>query len=285
MPFSTPNLSMGYLPEREMPMTQVQDAPNRPGDAIPQKPAQSALASAPGACCGEQLRLFLKQNTFMAGFSDAALSTLIRRGHLKRYAAGDVIFRRQDRGDTLMIIVTGLVKITNCNADGKEVVLNFLGSGDTYGEMAVFNGQVRTADAIAVQEAEVFSVYARDLLPLLTAHPPALLEMLQLLCEKLRAASAAIEDNSLDMRRRVARGLWRLALQHGRTSKNEIRVNLAVSQSELGAYLGLSRENVNRQLAQLRDAGVIRSDGAQIVVMDDVALAEIAEVSFSGCAK
>jgi CRP-like cAMP-binding protein len=266
-------------------MTQVQDLSNRPGDSILRKPAQSILASASGASSAEQLRLFLKQNTFLASLGDAALSTLTRRGHLRRYAAGDVIFRRQDRGDTLMIIVTGLIKITNCNADGKEIVLNFLGSGDTYGEMAVFNGQVRTADAIALQKTEVFSIYARDLLPLLTANPHALLEMLQLLCEKLRAASAAIEDNSLDMRRRVARGLLRLALQHGRTSKKEIRVNLAVSQSELGAYLGLSRENVNRQLAQLRDAGVIRTDGAQIVVTDGVALAEIAEVSLAACAK
>jgi CRP-like cAMP-binding protein len=80
------------------------------------------------------------------------------------------------------------------------------------------------------------------------------------------------------MRRRVARGLLRLALQHGRTSKNGIRVNLTVSQSELGAYLGLSRENVNRQLAQLRDAKVIRNEGAQIIVTDEAGLARIADM-------
>ena len=230
------------------------------------------------ALTGERLRLFLKNKTFLASLSDAALDTLLGRGHVKKFSAGEVIFRRQEHGDTLMLIITGLIKITNSNADGKEIVLNFLGSGDTYGEMAVFDGQVRAADVIALQDAEVFTVYGRDLLPLLTQHPQALLELVQILCEKLRAASAAIEDISLDMRRRVARGLLRLALQHGRTSKSGIRVNLTVSQTELGAYLGLSRENVNRQLAQLRDAKVIRNEDAQIIVIDEAGLARIADM-------
>jgi CRP/FNR family transcriptional regulator, cyclic AMP receptor protein len=90
-------------------------------------------------------------------------------------------------------------------------VLNFLGTGDTYGEMAVFGGQTRTADAVALEDSEAFTVYARDLLPVLAEHPQALFEIVQVLCEKLQAASAAIEDSSLDMRRRVARGLLRLA--------------------------------------------------------------------------
>jgi CRP/FNR family transcriptional regulator, cyclic AMP receptor protein len=228
---------------------------------------------------GERVRLFLKNNTFLGSLSDAALDALIRRGHIKKYLPGDFLCRRQERGDTLMVIITGWVKITNSNMDGKEVVLNFLGTGDINGELAVLDGKVRTADAIALEDTEVFLVYARDLLPMLTAHPQALLEIIQILCKKFRAASAIIEDNSLDMRRRLARGLLRLALQHGRTSKEGIRVNLMVSQSELGGYLGLSRENVNRLLGQLRDANVIRSDGAQITVTDELALCEIAEAA------
>jgi len=225
----------------------------------------------------DHLRSFLKNTTFLGSLSDPAMEALIHRGHVKKYSAGEVICRRQERGDSLMLIIKGLIKIANDNPDGKEVVLNFLGTGDTYGEMAVFGGQTRTADAVALQESEVFTVYARDLLPVLAAHPQALFEIVQVLCEKLQAASEAIEDNSLDMRRRVARGLLRLASQHGRTGKGGIRVNLTLSQSELAAYLGLSRENVNRQLGQLKDANVIRKEGAQIVVTDEFALTEIAD--------
>jgi len=230
-----------------------------------------------GSRMGERVRQFLKNQSFLGSLSDAALDTVVRRGHIKTYSAGDFICRREEHGETLMVIITGRVKITNSNQNGKEVVLNFLGPGDISGEIAVFDGKRRTADAIALETTEAFLVYGRDLLPVLTAHPQALFEIIQSLCERLRVASAIIEDNSLDMRRRIARGLLRLALQHGRTSKEGIRVNLVVSQSELGAYLSLSRENVSRQLAQLRNANVIRNEGQEIIVTDELALCEIAE--------
>jgi CRP/FNR family transcriptional regulator, cyclic AMP receptor protein len=229
---------------------------------------------------GEGLRLFLKHNTFFGSLSDSALDALIQRGHIKQYTTGDVICRRQERGDTLMVIVTGRIKVLSNSVDGKEIVLNFLGPGDTTGEIAVLDGRERTADVIALEKSEVFLVHSRDLLPLLIAHPQALLEVVQVLCEKLRAASAIIEDSSLDVRRRTARGLLRLALQHGRTSKEGVRVDLKVSQSELGSYLGLSRENVNRQLSQLRQANVLGNAGTHIIVTDEAALCEIAETTW-----
>jgi len=229
---------------------------------------------------GEGLRLFLKHNTFFGSLSDSALDALIQRGHIKQYTTGDVICRRQERGDTLMVIVTGRIKVMSNTVDGKEIVLSFLGPGDTTGEIAVLDGKQRTADVVALEKSDVFLVHSRDLLPLLIAHPQALLEVVQVLCEKLRAASAIIEDSSLDVRRRTARGLLRLALQHGRTSKDGVRVDLKVSQSELGSYLGLSRENVNRQLSQLKNANVLRNAGTHIIVTDEAALCEIAETTW-----
>ena len=89
-----------------------------------------------------------------------------------------------------MVIVTGRIKVMSNSVDGKEIVLNFLGPGDTTGEIAVLDGKQRTADVIALEKSEVFLVHSRDLLPLLIAHPQALLEVVQVLCEKLRAASA-----------------------------------------------------------------------------------------------
>jgi CRP/FNR family transcriptional regulator, cyclic AMP receptor protein len=161
-------------------------------------------------------------------------------------------------------------------------VLNFLGVGDITGEIAVLDGKERTADAVALEACEVFVVYARDLLPVLSAHPAALLEIIQLLCEKLRSTSAIIEDNTLEMRGRTARGLLRLAQQHGRTSKEGIRLDLTVSQAELGGYLGLSRENVSRQLGQLRDANVITIHGSQIIITDEQGLTVIAAAPSKG---
>jgi CRP/FNR family transcriptional regulator, cyclic AMP receptor protein len=229
----------------------------------------------------ECVRPFLRNNTFLGSLPDIALDALIRKGHVKKYPKSTVICRRDEDGGSLMVILAGRVKITNFTADGKEVVLNFLGPGDLNGEIAVLDGKQRAANAIALENCEAFVVYARDLIPIISAHPQAMLEIIQALCEKLRAASAIIEDNTLEMRARAAKGLLRLAQQLGRTHKNGIRLDLTVSQSELGNYLGLSRANISRQLGQLKDTNVIEIRDAQIFIVDEKGLSEIADTTLS----
>jgi CRP/FNR family transcriptional regulator, cyclic AMP receptor protein len=227
----------------------------------------------------ERIRPFLRNNTFFGGLPDATLDVMIGRGHTKNYAKGEIVCRRGEPGDSLMVLLSGRMKVTNINADAREVVLNFLGVGDINGEIAALDGKERTADVIALEACEVFVVLARDLLPLLTAHPATLLEIIQLLCEKLRSTSEIIEDNTLEMRGRTARGLMRLAQQHGRRSATGIRLHLTMSQTELGAYCNLSRENVSRQLGRLRDANVIRIHSSQIIIIDEQGLSVIASTS------
>jgi CRP/FNR family cyclic AMP-dependent transcriptional regulator len=235
----------------------------------------------PSRSKAEQLLWFLKNQTFFGGLPDAALAELVRKGHTKRFAKGAVIFRRGDPGDRLTVIVSGRIKIANVSADAKEVVLNFLEAGDVNGEIAVLDGNARSADAIALEDCEVLVIFARDLMPILSAHPQAMLEIMQVLCHRLRALSAIVEDGTLAMRGRVAKGLLRLAHQHGRTSSGGIRLQLTLSQSDLGRYLGLSRENVSRQLRQLKEANVITMDGPCVVILDATALATIAECGSS----
>jgi CRP/FNR family cyclic AMP-dependent transcriptional regulator len=225
----------------------------------------------------ERLCSFLKSQTFFGGLPDAALEALVRRGHTKTFSKGDVIFRRGDPGDRLTVIMSGRIKITNVTADAKEVVLNFLEPGDINGEIAVLDGSERSANAIALEDGEMLVLLAGDLMPVLTAHPQAMLEIMHILCHRLRALSAIVEDNTLAMRGRIAKGLLRLARQHGRTGRDGIRLELGLSQNDLGKYLGLSRENVSRQLGRLRDANVITMAGPKVVILDEAGLRAIAE--------
>jgi CRP/FNR family transcriptional regulator, cyclic AMP receptor protein len=240
--------------------------------SVKDEPATSSASSG----LADRVRPFLRTNTFFGGLPDVALDHVIGRGHTTRFAKGDTICRRGEPGDSLMVLLSGRAKVVNTTTDAREVVLNFLGAGDLNGEIAALDGKGRTADTIAIEACENFAVNARDLLPILAAHPAALLEIIQVLCEKLRSASAIIEDNTLEMRGRTARGLLRLAEQHGRTSKAGVRLQLSMSQRELGAYLGLSRENVSRQLSRLRDSGVIVVDGMHITITDESGLVAIA---------
>lgn len=225
----------------------------------------------------ERARPLLKQNSFLGRLPEVVLEQLIQKGQIRSFVKGSVIYRRGDPGDSLMVVISGRIKLANVSANGKEVVLYFVGPGDIYGEIAALDSKERAADAVALEDSEVFFVYTRDLLPILMAHPPAMFEVIQALCEKVRIGAMIIEDNSLEMRARVARGLHRLAQQHGRRSADGTSLQLTISQEELGKHLGLSRTNVNRQLGQLKTANVIRIAGMEISIIDEQALAEFAE--------
>ncbi|SRR5579871_696394 len=218
------------------------------------------------------VRSFLVANTFIGSLPTDAVDKLMKAGHIRRYPKGTPLFERGDHADSLLFVMSGRVKISNITADAREVVLNFLGSGDIIGEIASLDGGARTASAIAHQDTEVFQLYRRDLLPVLTRHPEALLEVVQLLCERLRTISGLVEDNLRDMRGRFAAGILRLATQHGRRTPRGIEIDLAVNQRDLGNYVGLSRENANRQINRLVSEGVIRISGRILIIVNESAL-------------
>ena len=225
----------------------------------------------------DRARDALKALSFLGGLPDAMLEQLAGRAHVKRYKKGETIMTRGDDGDSLMIVLAGRAKISNITSDAREIVLNFLGKGDVIGEIAILDGAPRTASAFAIDEIEALVLYRRDLLPALLKSPDTMLELIKILCEKLRAASAIVEENSLPMAARAAAGLLRLADQHGRVVKRGTLIDLKLSQRDLGSYLGLSRENVSRQLGLFRDIGVLRIEGSEIVILDRDALREYSE--------
>lgn len=229
----------------------------------------------------QRIRPLLKQNTFLGRLPDVVLDQLLLKGQVRPFRKGSVVYQRGEAGDSLMVVISGRIKLTNVSARGKEVVLYFVGPGDIYGEIAALDGKERAVDAVALEDTEAFVVHTRDLLPILMAHPQAMFEVIQELCGKIRIGAAIIEDNTLEMRARVAKGLHRLARQHGRRSADGSCLQLTISQEELGKHLGLSRTNVNRQLGQLKIANAIKISGMEISIIDERELAEIADAPSS----
>jgi CRP/FNR family cyclic AMP-dependent transcriptional regulator len=219
----------------------------------------------------------LHDNTFLGGLPDEAFDQIYRLGRTTRFRKGETIFRRGDEGTSMMLILSGAVKVFNTSVDGREAVLNFLGPGEVIGEFTMLDGLDRAASVVALEAAETFVLQRRDVVPALLAHPDTMLEIIQTLCGKLRNTSAVIEDGLNEMPGRTARGLLRLADQHGRNTKEGIVINLQVSQRDLGGYMGLSRENTSRQLASLRRQKLIAMDAARIVILDRAGLEQAAE--------
>jgi len=164
-----------------------------------------------------RLRPLLKKNAFLGRLPDTASDALVQRGQLKKYAKGDIIYRRDDPGDSLMILFTGQLKLTNISIKAKEVVLHFVVPGETFGEVAALDGKERAANAVALEASEVLVIHTRDLLPALTAHPHAMLEIIRALARRLALA----RRSSRTRRSRCVRALpgassdWRNSLGGG----------------------------------------------------------------------
>ncbi len=195
------------------------------------------------------------------------LAALVRLGTLARYPAGRTIFAKGDPGDSLMVVLEGRVRIGSQAPDGREIVLNFIEPGQLLGEIALLDGKPRTMSATALGPVQVFLLRRDAMLAFLEEKPSVAIRLIGVLCQKLRRTTEMFEEKMLlGTAPRVARGLLRLAAEHGRRTGEGLLIDLKLSQSELGAFVGLSRENVNRQLGAWRDGGILSVRDGRILI-------------------
>jgi CRP/FNR family transcriptional regulator, cyclic AMP receptor protein len=203
----------------------------------------------------------LTMNPLFAGLGEEAIrsiASLCTRRHLDE---GEVLFQKGDQGDALYGVRRGRVRIETGTAAGGRLTLNMLGPGDLFGEIAIFDGQPRTADAIAAEASELFMVRRADFLAHLEREPRTTLRLLELLCQRIRGVTDRMEEAVLlPLHARLARRLCALAEDFG----SEVHI----SQEELGVYVGAARESVNRQLQEWRRAGIIELRRGRISLLD-----------------
>ena len=173
----------------------------------------------------------------LVGASDAKHTSLKR---------GATIFCKGDPGDSVFGVISGTVKISVSSAEGRSAILNLIGAGDTFGEIAVLSGQGRTADAIANTNCEIFVIDRRDFLPFVRSQPALAMKFIELLCARLRRTSEQVEQIILlDLPGRLASAL--LALTAGRKLHPEGRT-IDITQQEISEMVGMTRESINKQL-------------------------------------
>ncbi len=189
------------------------------------------------------------------------------------------LFAMGDPGNCIFIVMSGWIKLFRTGANGRDIVLELAGPGNVFGELAAINGTARGTDAKALAETRVLSIDGAALVQTLRRNPDALLELNRILCDRLSQANAQLEDTlSVSGEVRLARALIKLAGLSERPSADGLTIDLGLSQKEFGDMTGLSREVTNKQLAQWRDAGMIKLDGRVVVLADLRAIQGIAEL-------
>jgi CRP-like cAMP-binding protein len=213
-------------------------------------------------------RHILRRSRLFARLNDTDLDAVLAHSTTSRYAAGEQIFAKGDPGSSMMAVLKGRITISTPSSDGRQVVLTVIGEHDVFGEIALIDGKERTADATAAADCELLVVSRRSLLSLLERRPDLAVELLAVLCERLRRTNEQVEDLAfLDLEARLAKALLRLA--------EESAAGVRISQRALGELVGGARESVNKHLQDWKRAGVITIEKGSIVIRDPDALAAL----------
>jgi CRP/FNR family transcriptional regulator len=181
-----------------------------------------------------------------------------------------VIFHVGDPGDALFVILAGEVKISLPSETGDEAILATLRPGEVFGELALLDGAPRSASASALSATETVMMPRDRFRELIASEAPVRDALLAALATELRRLTTHVEElHFLDITGRLAARLVRLAQDGGSTaSDGSIRLRTNLTQTELAAMVGCTRQSVNKLLGQFTDDGLLRLERDGIVVTD-----------------
>ncbi|HZN71882.1 MAG TPA: Crp/Fnr family transcriptional regulator [Micromonosporaceae bacterium] len=206
---------------------------------------------------------------FLAGLTAGETAELRALGRPRRWPAGATVFSEGDRSTTVVLLLTGRVKIYSLTEQGTEIVLAVRGPGTLLGELSVVDGAPRAASVQAMEPLQAIVVPAPAFLSFLRGHPNAALRMVQMIVGRLRDADRKrAEFGAYDTLGRVSLRLVELAERFGARGERGIRITVPFTQDELAGWIGSSREAVAKALRTLRDQGAIETHRRGVSVLE-----------------
>lgn len=216
----------------------------------------------------------LGRTRLFRGLPSSTIQQISALSMRRSYSHGAIVFSQAGPGDALYGVVTGKIRISASSPDGREMFLNIMEPGDTFGEIALLDGRHRTATASATAPSELIIITRDHFLELLEREPKLVSHVVQLLCERIRWTSGLAEDSALlGVPARLARRLLSLGKLHGHETANG--VELSISQEEVAHFLGLSRQAVNQYLQNWKAQGWLTLGRGKIVIVDEHSLRDV----------
>src|SRR2546421_3584327 len=217
----------------------------------------------------QEKRQIFERHFLLGKLSSDEIDTLLHYARVERYPAGEEIYAKGSPGQSMMAVLRGTVKMISVSSEGKEIVLNIMHPGEIFGEIALLDGEERSADAVAMTDCELLVLNRRDFMPILEKRADICLILLRILCQRLRQTSEQVEDVMFrHLESRLAKRLLHLAESVGLHGMQSTSVELHVSQRELGNMAGGSRESVNKILQNWHRRGQIDLGKASVLIRD-----------------
>ncbi|MCS7030726.1 MAG: Crp/Fnr family transcriptional regulator, partial [Gloeomargarita sp. SKYG116] len=179
---------------------------------------------------------------------------------IRQHRAGVTLLLEQDWGDSVYLLMQGWVKVQTRSREGREIILNILGPGNLFGEMASLEASPRASDVVALTPVTVGILPAEDFGKLITTEPLIGFRLAQLLVKRIQQLNRRLQVRESDSSARLADVLLFLAEGQGQVQESGVVIP-QLPHRELGNLCGLSRETVTRVLKKFEQEGLlVRSD-------------------------
>lgn len=206
-----------------------------------------------------------------------AWQALLAQGTTRHFEAGEVLLRQGDPGTHVLLLTAGYVKVLRLEPDGSTILLAVRGPDELLGELAVLDGTVRSATAIALRPSLTFVLSRTAFESVIARFGLQNVLLRHLLARYREGEEIRTQLSSSPAQDRVVRMLVRLSQALPQTpGATEPVLDLGLSQEELGTAVGLSRSAVAAELARLRDGGLVATSRRRIVIRDLGALRRLA---------
>ena len=201
--------------------------------------------------------------------SEEELGYISEKMIARHYESGKFIFFEDSEGEQCFFVVQGSVKVTRLSKDGREVILAMLNEGEFFGEMALLDGESRSANVIALEETEVLTLNREDFLVVLHDYPQIAIQLLKEMAHRLRKSDRQIASLSLsDAEKRIALCIIRFADEQGIIKRGQVSIPKMPIQQDIANMAGTSRETVSRAINLLEKEHFIKRQGRELLILD-----------------
>ena len=201
--------------------------------------------------------------------SEEELGYISEKMIARHYESGKFIFLEDSEGEQCFFVVQGSVKVTRLSKDGREVILAMLNEGEFFGEMALLDGESRSANVIALEQTEVLTLNREDFLVVLHDYPQIAIQLLKEMAHRLRKSDRQIASLSLsDAEKRIALCIIRFADDQGVIRRGQVSIPRVPIQQDIANMAGTSRETVSRAINLLEKEHFIKRKGRELLILD-----------------
>ncbi len=190
----------------------------------------------------------------------------------RAYRKGQIIFLEEETGNYMYLVLSGKVKVSKAGTGGKETILAIHRTGDFFGEMSLLDGKTAPATVSAMEDSKIISLSGADFHKYLLHNEKVLLQIINVLCSRLRQVWQTQSLSSSTADARIRMGIYQLAKKHGIRDAHGTIIDLKITHQELAEMVGTSRETVTRVLARLREQGILEIDQRRMTLLDSEAL-------------